>query len=301
MPINASYEYFNAEKAYLEAKTTEDKIAGLEEMIKASPKHKGTENLLAELKTRLKKLREKQEKSKKVGKGRKGIKKEGYQVVLLGFTNSGKSMLLSKLTNAKPEIGHNKFTTQEPQIGTLGHQGVKAQVVDLPSLGSEFFDIGIVNTADSIIIVITSLDEIPQITPKLTKSQGKVIVAINKIDLLSDEQLRKLEATIKSKKINGILISALTEKGITELKDKIFSEMEAIRVFTKEPGKPKSPLPIVLPKGSTVRTVAESILNGFSRMIKETRLTGPSGKFPNQKVSLDHVLKDQDIVEFHRK
>ena len=53
MPINAGYEYFNAEKRYLDAQTLDEKITALEEMIKVAPKHKGSENLLAELKTRL--------------------------------------------------------------------------------------------------------------------------------------------------------------------------------------------------------------------------------------------------------
>ena len=61
MPINASHEYLTAEKKYLQAQTLEEKISAIKEMIKTSPKHKGSENLLAELKTRLKKFLEKQE------------------------------------------------------------------------------------------------------------------------------------------------------------------------------------------------------------------------------------------------
>jgi ribosome-interacting GTPase 1 len=75
--------------------------------------------------------------------------------------------------------------------------------------------------------------------------------------------------------------------------------MDSIRVFTKEPGKPRTEDPIVLSKNSTVKDVAEKILKGFSKKVKETRVTGPSSKFPNQKVGLSHILKDLDIVEFH--
>jgi hypothetical protein len=299
MPVNAGYEYFNAEKKYLAAQTLEEKIAALEEMIRAAPKHKSSENFVSELKNRLRGLIEKKEKSRKTGKSTlKAIKKEGFQCVLLGLPNSGKSLLLSKLTNAKPKISLHPFTTTAPEIGTMDYQGVKSQIVDLPSIGSDFFDIGIVNTADCIILVVETIQDIEKIRPLLTKSYGKQLIVINKVDLLSNEQLRKFQETIKSKRIPGILISAETGAGIEELKERIFQNMNSIRIYTKEPGKSPSPNPVVLKQGSTVKDIAESIRNGFSKTVKESRVTGPSSKFPNQKVGLEHVLKDKDIVEF---
>lgn len=300
MPINAGYEYLNAEKEYLEAKTLDEKIKCLEEMIRTSPKHKGSENLVAELKRRLIKFQEKKEKAKKTGKSsKKGIKKEGYQIVLLGLTNSGKSSLLAKLTNAKPIISSNQFTTKEPEIGTLYHKGMKAQIIDLPSIGSEFLDTGLIHTADKIIILITSLSDLDRINPYLSRATSKRIIAINKSDILTGEQIRKLEETIKSRKLNGIIISTLTCHNIELLKDKIFQDSGFIRVYTKEPGKSPANDPVMLPLNSSVKDVAESIRNGFSKQVKEARITGPSSKFPNQKVGLSHVLKDLDIVEFH--
>ena len=71
MPINASYEYTNAEKMYDRAKTLEEKIAAIEEMIRHAPAHKGGENLRKELHNRLKRFLEKKEKSKKSGKSTK--------------------------------------------------------------------------------------------------------------------------------------------------------------------------------------------------------------------------------------
>ncbi len=300
MPINASYEYFNAEKAYLEAKTIDEKIARLEELIKAAPKHKSSENLLKELRTRLKKLQEKKEKSKKSGKStKKSIRKEGFQCVLLGLPNSGKSSLLAKLTNANPKISSYPFTTSFPEIGTMNHQGVNAQIIDSPSVGSENLDQGLINTADCVILVVESLQDIEKINPYLTKAQGAKLITINKIDSLSNEELRKLEATIKSKKLNALLISALTNNNIEQLKEEIFKKMHVIRIYTKEPGKPVSNIPLVLKENSRIKDAAESILKGFSNKIKETRITGPSSKFPNQKVGLSHILKDKDIIEFH--
>lgn len=299
MPINAGYEYLNAEKVYLQAQTLEQKIAGLKEMIKTAPKHKGSENLLAELRLRLKKFEEKHEKAKKTGKGKKGIKKEGYQCVLLGFPNSGKSCLLSKLTNARPEISPNPFTTKESSIGTMDYDGFKVQMVDTPSIGSEYFDIGMINTADCILIVVELLADIEKINPLLAKAVGRKIIVLNKTDKLNADEKRKLADTIKSRKINGLLVSCISGEGLEELKQKITSSMDVIRIYTKEPGKKSTGIPVILPIGSTVKDVAESILKGFSQKVKKTILTGPSSKFPNQKVGLSHILKDKDTVEFH--
>jgi len=299
MPINASYEYFNAEKGYLKAEGMEDRIYWLEEMIRTAPKHKGSENLLKELKVRLKKFREKEEKGRKSGRRRKGIRKEGYQFVLVGLTNSGKSLLLSRLTHAVSFVGDYDFTTRKPEIGTFEFDGVRAQVVDLPSIGSENFDRSIANTADCLLIVVSDLSEVGGVEEKLKLARGKRLVVVNKIDLLSGDELRKLRARLKSKKIHGVVVSAKNGEGLDELKGAMFSEMGVIRIYTKEPGKEKSREPIVLKKGASVKDAAEEILKGFSSRVRDTRLTGPSGKFKNQRVGLGHVLKDLDVVEFH--
>ncbi|MDP3881526.1 MAG: GTPase [Nanoarchaeota archaeon] len=302
MPINAGYEYVNAEKKYYQAQTLDEKIVALQELIKTAPKHKGSENLLAELKTRLKKFLEKQEKVKSTGKTtRKTIKKEGFQVVLVGLTNVGKSSLLARITNASPKINSYAFTTKEPELGTLDYQGIKAQIVDLPPIGSENFDSGIVNTADMILIVLESLEELEKISLVLAKATGKRLIVINKVDLLSRDTIRKLEEKIKSKKLNALPVSCVSNENIEKLKERIIKQMEVIRVYMKEPNKIHSPLPMVAPLNSTVKDIAEKIRNGFSQKIKETRVTGPSSKFPNQRVGLSHVLKDQDIIEFHTK
>jgi uncharacterized protein len=300
MPLNAGYEYVNAEKKYYQATTLDEKIVALEGMIKTAPKHKSSEHHVAELKNRLRRFIEKKEKNKKVGKTtQKSIRKEGFQCVLIGPTNSGKSSLLSSMTNAKPKISLNQFTTKDPEIGTLYHKGYKAQVVDLPSIGSENFDVGIVNTADCIIIVIETLADLDRCLNIISRSYGKRIIALNKSDLLNDEDLRKLNEKIKSKKLNALLISTFTNQGILDLKEKIIQTMPLIRVYLKEPGKPASNLPMILPIGSSVKKAAESILKGFSLRVRETKITGPSSKFPNQKVGLSHILKDLDTIEFH--
>ena len=299
MPINASPHYEKAEVEYLNAETTEQKIRCLKKMITLAPKHKGAENLLKQLKTRLKKLKYLNEKeSKKAGSTQKGIKKHDMQAVIIGRTNSGKSSLLSILTNAKPKISENKFTTTVPIIGMMNFEQTNIQLIEIPAIDSEYYDKGLVNTADTILILVNKIEQIKETLEKIKNSSGKKIIIFNKIDLLKEQEQRKLSATLQSKKYNFVLISAKTKENLEELKEKVFQSFDKIRIYTKEPGKAKSPKPIIMKPDSTLKNVAEKILKGFSEKVRETRIWGPSSKFPGQKIGLKHKLKDLDVVEF---
>ncbi len=300
MPINAHPDYLAAEKEYLAAQTLEQKIEKLKKMISLAPSHKGAENLRAQLTTRLKKLLAQQERRERAGKPSKtGIKKADMQAVIVGFSNTGKSTLLKALTNAEPEIANYRFTTKEPVIGTLKHNNVSIQIIEVPASESEFYDRGIVNTADTILILVNDLKQIKKIQEDLDKALGKHIILYA---LSKNDDKRKISANLKSNKYNFVVVDLNSNKGLEELKDKLFQSFDKIRVYTKEPGKePDKSKPIVLDKNSTVEKAAEKILHGFSKKVKEAFITGPSSKFPHQRVGLKHKLKDLDILELKTK
>jgi ribosome-interacting GTPase 1 len=304
MPINAHPDYLAAERGFHQAETSEQKIRALKKMISVAPKHMGAENLRKQLKTRLRKLKYSKEKQDKSGKSSyKGIKKDDMQAVIVGETNSGKSSLLSILTNAQPEIADYNFTTKHPIIGMTKYSGTNIQLIENPAIESEYYNKGLTNTTDTIIIIITSFEQLEKINQELKNFKGKKIIVFNDKDKRNQNELRKLEATLKSKKLNFIILSLRVGQDsqgghFNLLKEKIFKSFNKIRVYTKEPGKKKTDRPIILKPDSTVKDVAEKILHGFSHRIKESRVTGPSGKFPNQKVGLQHKLKDLDTVEF---
>lgn len=167
MPINAGPEYFKAEAKYNAAKTIPEKIAGLEEMLRVGPNHKSTENLRAEIKTKISKLRAQLEKERLTGKGKgKGaslaIKREGAaQVILTSVTNAGKSQLLSSITNAKPLVAEYKFTTTKPEVGIMDYKGVNIQIIEIPAICEDFAYKGegptffsIMRSADLIVFLI---------------------------------------------------------------------------------------------------------------------------------------------------
>jgi uncharacterized protein len=301
MTVNAHPEYLSAEKEYDLADNDEDRILALEKMISFLPGHKGAEKLRAQIKLRYKRLKEKVAKEKKSKKGgsKAGIKKEDLQAAIIGKTRTGKSSLISLLTNAKPSIGSYDFTTRYPIVGMMDYNGIGIQMIEVPAIGSEYYDKGIVNSADAVIVLVTNLEEIKEIEKQIERVPGKKIFVFNKVDLLSENEKRRISATLSSKKYKFVIISVKTKEGIEELKERLFQSFGKIRIYTKEPNqKEKSHRPIILLPDSTVRNVAEKILKGFSSKVKETRIWGPSSKYPGQVVGLAHKVKDMDVIEF---
>lgn len=297
---NQSPFYKKAEANFLSAQSDEEKIQALEEMIRECPKHKSSEKMLAQLKTRYKKFKEKIEKSKKSGKsGKSGIKKEDMQAVIIGETNTGKSRLLSELTNAHPKIGSEfkEYTTKTPIIGMMNYTGTNIQLIENPSIESPYYDKGLTNSADTILILITNLEQIKEIEKEIENAQGKkIIIFMNNNE--SKNQLRKISATLQSKKYDFVIINLETKEGIEELKSKIFESFSKIRIYTKEPGKePDKEKPLILKPNSTIKDAAKRIIKNLKNL-KETKIWGPSSKFAGQITGLNHELKDLDIVEF---
>jgi len=139
MPANLTPEFKKARERFRAAKTPEEKLSALEEMLAKIPKHKGTDKMQADIKRRIAKLRESGGAKKGQRPGLDHIPKEGAgQVVLVGAPNSGKSSLLAALTNAKPEVAEYPFSTQIPVPGMAAFEDVAVQLVYLPPLVSEY-------------------------------------------------------------------------------------------------------------------------------------------------------------------
>ena len=160
MPTNLPPEYFRAEQAFREAESTAAKVAALEEMMSTIPKHKGTDKLRAELRRKISKLKEDQQKKKGAGKHESEfhIEKEGAgRAVLIGFENVGKSSIVAALTHATPKISEAPFTTWLPLPGMLEIEDIQVQLIDTPPLSKEhsqpeLFDL--IRSSDLILIVI---------------------------------------------------------------------------------------------------------------------------------------------------
>jgi ribosome-interacting GTPase 1 len=84
----------------------------------------------------------------------------------------------------------------------------------------------------------------------------------------------------------------------SSVKQRIFSSLDIVRVYTKSPGKPVvKEDPVVLPVGSSVLDAAVIIHKDFAQKLRYARMWGEGYK--GQRVERDHVLVDGDVLEFH--
>jgi uncharacterized protein len=136
MPTNLPPQYFEAEKVYRQAKSPQEKIEALENMLAIMPKHKGTDHLKGELRARIAKLNEEASRRSSGGRAQFGfVRSEGAgQAILLGPTNSGKSQLLAALTEAQPKVAAYPYTTQIPLPAMMPYENLMVQLVDLPAI-----------------------------------------------------------------------------------------------------------------------------------------------------------------------
>ena len=165
MPANLSPEYKDAQEKFRRAREPQEKLECLREMLRTIPKHKGTEHLQAEIKTRVKELTDELGGPKK-GAVRGGpdltVRHEGAaQVTLVGPPNCGKSSLHARLTGSHAVVGPYPFSTKHPLPGMLLQEDVQFQLVDLPPVSGDYFEpwmSGTLHNADAVAIVVDLSD-----------------------------------------------------------------------------------------------------------------------------------------------
>jgi uncharacterized protein len=325
MPANLPPQYYEAEKAYRQARGAQEKIEALEQMLAIMPKHKGTDHLRGELRARIARLTEEAE--KKQGGARSQlyhIPKEGAgQAALVGPPNAGKSQLMSSLTDATPKVGEYPFTTQLPMPAMMPFENILVQLVDLPPTvpqGTPPWMRGLLKQADLLLLVV-DLSRDPQqdvealltelaalrIEPVATMSAEQEDVMVtrvpailigNKLDLPGADENWEITRLEYGGRLPTIAVSALEDLHLDELRRLIFERLRILRVYTKAPGKePDLSRPVVVPAGSTMEEIARHLHKDIARNLKYAVVWG-SGKFQGQRVSRQHVAADGDVVEF---
>lgn len=329
MPTNLPPEYYEVDKRFRAAKSDQEKISLLVELISTVPKHKGTEKLRATLSSRLAKLREASQSRKKTSRQASSfqIEREGAgQVVVIGTTNVGKSALVKALTNATPEVAASPYTTWTPTPGMLVVENVQIQLVDTPPLDRDYLEpelLELIRNADLILLVVDlQTDPIQQLKRAMAVLETNriqlldlaadhpdceppgclpLMVAVNKCDDRDSEEVYEIFCQLMEEHWSCQPVSATTGHKLEDLKRAILDRLGVIRIYAKPPGKdPDMTVPFVMPRGSTVIEFASQIHQDFLRDLKSARLWG-SGVFDGQTVGRDHVLHDGDIVELRRR
>ncbi len=125
------------------------------------------------------------------------------------------------------------------------------------------------------------------------------IIIANKLDAPNaDTNLRRLEKVVPSE-IPIIPVSAINGSNLDSIGPTLFKKLELIRIYTKPPLGEPSKKPLVLKRGATVLDVAKAIHSELYEKFAYARIWGPSAKYPGQRVGLNHVLEDGDIVEIN--
>jgi ribosome-interacting GTPase 1 len=330
MPANLTPQYLEADQKFREAKTTQEKMKALEEMMATIPKHKGTEKMRAMIKTKMAKLRLAAQ-ARPAG-ARHGpsfhVEKSGAgQVVVIGPPNSGKSKLIAALTGAQPEVGDYPYTTRSPAPYMMKFENIKVQLVDTPPIAPEEVETELaelIKTADGVLLVLDLAD---QETPSVLENLFSRLKE-KRLELAAENSSRPPEAghlvkktLIVANKWDGPLaeenfaflkeyfgqgysffpVSAHRGDGLEELRKKIFLLLDVIRAYSKVPGKKADRNdPFSLKRGTTVIDLARAVHKDFFEKFKFARVwRKDSLSLQGQMINRDFVLEDEDIVELH--
>jgi ribosome-interacting GTPase 1 len=329
MAVNLTPQYHEAEAEYKRAGTAEERLECLRKMWTLVPKHKASEKLQAELKTKISETKaevERERRSPKKASVSYKIPRQGAgQILLVGGPNAGKSCILSRLTRATPEVAPYPFTTREPHAGMMDWEDARVQLIDTPPITADYLEgylSSMVRASDGCVLVVdvgdddgpfaaeAVLDKLAHVKTVLigqppadpedpTIEYVKTLLAANKVSASGAQDRLDIVREMFANRFPILTLDAESGAGLEDLRNAIYRSLGVIRVYSKKPGKPADmQSPFTCPIGSTVAQMAELVHRDFADKLKSARIWG-TGVFDGQAVTRDHVLHDKDVVELH--
>ncbi|WP_420545053.1 OBG GTPase family GTP-binding protein [Nitrosopumilus sp.] len=125
-------------------------------------------------------------------------------------------------------------------------------------------------------------------------SYSKSLTVLNKIDLVDEEFLEDLKTKIKSEVIK---VSANSEINIETLKEKIYEKLKFIRIYMRpKGGETDFKEPLIAREGDSVEDICNKLHRRMKREFRYGLVWGKSVKFGGQRVGLNHILQDEDVL-----
>ncbi|MGZ7119901.1 MAG: OBG GTPase family GTP-binding protein [Methanobacterium sp.] len=217
-------------------------------------------------------------------------------VIMDVFNPQHYNIIVNELRNIgiRPNEERSDVTVNPKKLGGLNVSStVELTNIDEKTIRSVLNEYGI-HSADVLIRDDVNVDQFIDSLDVSCKYIPTLMV-VNKIDLAQESYLNE----IKSEMEDALFISADKGINVEELKRVIFDKLDLIRIYLKPQGK-KADLeePLIVRKDSTVKDVANKLHRDFIRNFRHAKVWGTSVKFDGQKVGLDHVLYDGDILRF---
>jgi ribosome-interacting GTPase 1 len=131
------------------------------------------------------------------------------------------------------------------------------------------------------------------------KTYAKGITILNKIDLVDDKFVKNVSKKLKT---DFIPTSADSNKNINQLKERIYNELKFIRVYLRpKGGETDFKEPLIIRKGNTVGDVCNKLHRNMKKDFRFGLVWGKSVKFGGQRVGLNHILIDEDVLTVIKK
>jgi ribosome-interacting GTPase 1 len=118
-------------------------------------------------------------------------------------------------------------------------------------------------------------------------------LAITKLD---EAETSRVDELARASGLPAVGVSVLDDASLDALRATIWELTGLIRVFLRAPGAAEAEAQALDP-GATVVDAARTVHHDLAASCTGARISGPSAKFPGQRVGREHVLADGDIVE----
>lgn len=123
------------------------------------------------------------------------------------------------------------------------------------------------------------------------------MVALTKVDMVDDDRAARAVQTLEADGWRVVPVSGTEMEGLEPLKQAVYDELDLIRVYLKPQGQEADmEEPLVIRRGSTVADICRKLHRDFADKFRYAVVTGPSSKFPEQTVGLDHTVEDTDVL-----